>query len=236
MTDCHSRLLVSVRDAAEASLLVDLAVEVIDVKEPDNGSLGCVDLACLEQICRLVGRRRTISMALGELREERAWDPAKTPNEVRYAKLGLAGCRGLPDWRVAWRRELARLPSHVQPVAVVYADDGANAPAPQEIVESAAVLDCAAVLVDTHSKIGGGLLSHWNLDRITEFVQETSRLGMFAVIAGGVTLDDLPSIMPARPRLIGVRGAVCGGRRKNSIRVEQVQEFAARLSLGTTGD
>ncbi|MEX0867243.1 MAG: (5-formylfuran-3-yl)methyl phosphate synthase [Pirellulales bacterium] len=230
MTECHSGLLVSVRNATEAALVADLPVEVIDVKEPDNGSLGCVDLSCLEEICRRIGRGRTISMAMGELQEARAWDPAKVPAEVRYAKLGLAGCRGLPNWREAWRRELARLPSHVRPVAVVYADDSANAPAADEIVAGAAALDCAAVLVDTHCKSGGGLPSYWNFDRITEFVQETRRLGMFAVIAGGVTLDDLPSIVSARPRLIGVRGAVCGGFRENSIRVEQVREFAARLS------
>ncbi len=229
MTEGNSGLLVSVRNAAEAALLADSPVEVIDVKEPANGPLGCIDLSCLEEICRLVGGR-TISMAMGELQEARAWDPAKVPAEVRYAKLGLAGCRGLPDWRVAWRRELIRLPPHVRPVAVVYADDAANAPAPDEIVAAAAAFDCAAVLVDTHCKNGGGLLSYWNFDHITEFVQETSRLGMFAVIAGGVTLDDLPSIVTARPRLIGVRGAVCGGCRDNSIRVEQVREFAARLS------
>ena len=59
-----TRLLVSVRNAAEAETALAGGATVIDVKEPSRGSLGRVDDATLAEVMRR-GGRRPISAGVG---------------------------------------------------------------------------------------------------------------------------------------------------------------------------
>ncbi|MDA7978313.1 MAG: (5-formylfuran-3-yl)methyl phosphate synthase [Pirellulales bacterium] len=63
----HPRLLVSVRDAAEAQLALDAGVDVIDVKDPGQGSLGAATTATMQEIVEVVGNNVPCSAACGEL-------------------------------------------------------------------------------------------------------------------------------------------------------------------------
>ena len=65
----HPRLLVSVRDAAEAAAALAGGAALIDVKEPARGSLGRADAATIAAVVAAVGGRVPVSVALGELRE-----------------------------------------------------------------------------------------------------------------------------------------------------------------------
>lgn len=70
-----SQLLVSVRNACEAIAAVEGGADIIDVKEPDRGSLGCAAPDVIRQIAAQIQQlpRQTLplSLALGELEEWR---------------------------------------------------------------------------------------------------------------------------------------------------------------------
>lgn len=235
MNSTVPKLLVSVRDAVEAVLAVQANVAIVDVKEPNRGALGCVDMAQLEAICNVVGGRLPVSVALGELLDQRCWDVATIPPTVTFAKLGLAGCNSHADWRARWQRQVALLPPKTRPVAVVYADSEAGAPPVPEVIHTAEKLACAAVLLDTYDKRQGRLLDHWRMEQISEFVGEVHRRRMISVVAGGLSLADLPCVLPASPRLIGVRGAVCRGTRTGEISFDLLAEFARALDFSRGG-
>src|SRR5689334_14696969 len=84
-----TKLLVSVRDAAEARDAVEAGADLIDVKEPQAVSLGAAAPQIVAEIIQAVAGRRPVSVALGELIDHRglaaAASPAKSPLE--YAKL-----------------------------------------------------------------------------------------------------------------------------------------------------
>ena len=94
------RLLVSVRNAAEAKAAADAGADIIDVKEPDRGSLGFADPSVIADVCRTINSRCPVSAALGEYSD---WyqscgpPPAKgdilsgCAQQLTYVKLGLAG-------------------------------------------------------------------------------------------------------------------------------------------------
>ena len=74
-----TRLLVSVRSAAEAEAALRGGADVIDVKEPGRGPLGRADDAVIADVVRLVAGRRPVSAALGEL----CRDPSSVPRGSR---------------------------------------------------------------------------------------------------------------------------------------------------------
>ena len=153
-----TRLLVSVRSLAECQTALDAGVDVLDVKEPDRGSLGRPAAAVLQQIADRVDGQLPVSAALGELIDCDAVSLSDLPASLTYAKLGLSGCAGVSDWPDRWARAWQALPQRTQRVAVAYADwDQARAPQWREIIEQARRLDCRVLLVDTFDKTRGSL-------------------------------------------------------------------------------
>src|SRR5438552_9682827 len=136
------RLLVSVRDAAEAYAALAGGADLIDVKEPTRGPLGRADDATIADVVRAVGGRVPVSAALGELHVH----PDVPPVPLDYVKWGLAGWDGRD-----WQRALADAPR--QAVVVAYADwQDAAAPNAAFVAQFAAERRAAALLIDTFVK------------------------------------------------------------------------------------
>lgn len=235
-----TRLLVSVRDAAEARIAVEEGVDLIDLKEPRRGSLGRVDAATVRDVIEVVAGGVPLSMALGELvdyvargDDETSPDAAisDVPVGLRYVKLGLAGCGDRADWPDRWRALAIRLPRGIERVYVVYADAAvARAPAPAEINEQAAAAGARAVLVDTHTKDGRNLFDFWTAATLGRFIADVRRRGMLAVVGGGLTTLTIPQAAASGADYIAVRGAACDGPRTGTVSADRIR--AIRRLLG----
>jgi (5-formylfuran-3-yl)methyl phosphate synthase len=92
----RTRLLVSVRNPAEALAALAGGADLIDVKEPARGPLGRAGDAVITAVVRCIAGRRPVSAALGELAAEPKTD---APPGLRYHKWGLAGCGSNPRWQ-----------------------------------------------------------------------------------------------------------------------------------------
>ena len=231
-----TRLLVSVRSVAEARDALVGGADLIDLKEPARGSLGAVDAQTVAEIAAAIDRSAPLSLACGELRDldvgllEERKPTYDIPANVAYAKLGLAGCAGLADWRARWLRWRELLPSSVAPVAVVYADWGeAAAPPPEEVLEFAIDTACGAVLIDTYEKSQGGLLDHFPLPQLMRFTAKIRRSHSFCVLAGSLSWQQLAEVLACQPDFVAVRGAVCRGGRSGPLDVQLVRAWAEHL-------
>lgn len=224
-----TRLLVSVRSAAEARLALAGGADLIDVKEPIAGSLGAASAQVWREVVGTVAGVRPLSAALGEVRDFQPGD-LNALADYQFAKLGLAGCRGLSDWIERWRAALSTLPGHVTPVAVAYADDhAAESPAPWEVARIGFELGCRALLIDTYYKSNGGVFDVIGQAELRETFQQTRRLGMMVVLAGSLRLVRLQDALSLEPDFIAVRGAVCQGNRENALDEQLVRTWADQL-------
>jgi hypothetical protein len=228
-----TRLLVSVRNAAEARVAALAGVDLIDVKEPLRGPLGRADWQTIRQVVDVVQRATPahaipVSIALGELADPA--EPIEPPMcfGVSFAKFGLAGCEAQPDWRARWTSAAGQLPPSVGSVAVVYADwRAASAPSPDAVLEAAERLGCRAALVDTFDKNAGGLVDHWSHQQIGELVRAAQSLGLLAVVGGGLKRADIRAIARLGPDYVAVRGAACQGDRAAAICPRRVRQLVA---------
>jgi uncharacterized protein (UPF0264 family) len=220
-----TKLLVSVRDAAEARLAVDAGVDLIDVKEPRAGPLGAATPQAVAEIAAVVAGARPLSVALGELRD---FDPAQVPTVggIGFAKLGLSLCAGRCDWPGRWQQALAALPADMAPVAVVYADhERARSPAARPILTQAVRLGCRAILVDTFDKEAGGLLDCWSPEQLEWLIVTAHAEGLLAVVAGGLTLSAIERVLPLAPDYVAVRGAACNAHRSGQIAADRLAKL-----------
>jgi uncharacterized protein (UPF0264 family) len=238
---CRTRLLVSVRSAAEARMAMEGGAALIDVKEPAAGPLGAADPRVVAAVVVAVAGRMPVSAALGELIDwpdspwaQCDWRTAAVraaTDRLGLAKLGLAGCATDPSWPSRWAAALAEQPAPWAPVAVVYADwEKAAAPPPTEVHRHAVRLGCRALLVDTFDKSRGPLPDCWPLDRLHTFLQRVRHSGQLTVLGGSLTAEIIPDILPLCPDFIAVRGAVCAGNRTGPISTQRVRDLATAIA------
>jgi uncharacterized protein (UPF0264 family) len=210
------RLLVSVTDAAEAQLAVAGGVDVVDVKNPAEGSLGAPAPGVIAAVAAVLPADMPLSAAVGDL--------PSLPGTAALAALGAA-CSGAASvkiglWGTSTRDEAVAVlraarkavDGDAEVVAVAYAD-AARVPGrplpPRELVAAAREAGVAGCLLDTAIKDGRGLLSWLAVDALAELAAEAHAAGLQMALAGALRADDLPEIRATGADVVGVRSAAC---------------------------
>ncbi len=220
-------LLVSVRDSNEAQAALRGGADLIDIKEPRAGSLGAAEVETWSEIADVVGTERPLSAALGELLEPGVCDLARHAAGMRFAKIGLAGCRDESDWSDRWREAIACLPSDVASVAVIYADYAiARSPVPAAILQSAIQFECAAILFDTYSKTHGHLFDNLGERALRPLLRDAEQAGLKIVLGGSLRGELVRRALELEPDFIAVRGAVCHGDRRGAVDQSLIESLA----------
>lgn len=216
-----SRLLVSVRSAGEARAALAGGCDLLDAKEPAQGSLGAVSTATLADIVAVAGTC-PVSAALGELPETGPLPVVQA--EVALVKVGLAG------WAARdWQRRLSEVHSP-RLVVAAYADaELAEAPTPEAVLDAAIGLNLAAFLIDTQTKDGRSLLDWLALDRLTRLVRLAREARLPIALAGSLTFEQMDLLRPLEPDWFAVRGAACVGGRSGTVSTANVRRLAELL-------
>jgi uncharacterized protein (UPF0264 family) len=233
-----TQLLVSVRNAAEAEAALRGGAALIDVKEPSRGPLGKADDAVIEEVVRCVAGRVPVSAAMGELRD----GPGMTTrlDGLSFIKWGTAEYV-TPDWedeltfmtRVTTRRAPA-----CEVVTVAYADTVRTRMAPpvEAVCAFARQRPQGVLLFDTWEKVRPTpeerrptLLEWIPLPRLIMICRLCRNAGVRVALAGSLTAEEIPRLLPAEPDWIAVRGAACEGGREGTVSEDKVRDLAALL-------
>ena len=235
------RMLVSVRDVAEAREALRAGVDFIDLKEPSAGALGGLALPVIRAVVAALragdaeqdaGRAHApmISATIGDLPPdglERILERARAVGAcgVDLVKVGVPG-RGTAACAVL--EALAALPLAIVPVLI--ADDGLDV----AVIDAACVPAFAAVMADTQAKRAGSLLELLGEDALAAFIDRAHAAGRTVGLAGALRLADLPVLARLGPDFAGFRSAVCDGRREG--RLDPARLMTLRAALGKVAE
>ena len=243
MNERSPALLVSVRDALEARAALDGGCDILDIKEPERGSLGRADFAQTQSIITLAcgfaalhGEPRStgsipISAALGEALD---WLDAKAPPQIpsglTYIKIGTAGLGQSASWPHDWRMAFSQLScAGNAPRLIIVANADwrpAEGPSPRAVIEAATDLGCDGVLIDTHRKDGRGLFDWLTMSELIELALLARQSKLQFALAGSLTLADVPRLLEISPDIAGIRTAACrDGERNGPIDADAVRQF-----------
>lgn len=224
-------ILISVKNLAEARLVAQAGVDIVDIKDPEVGALGRADETTLRDIAvYLKELSQPGSLALGELGDfERDPPTIDLLNNFHWAKIGLAGSAD-SDWRSRIGRIWKEIGVACLPVAVCYADwRRARSPRPQTVIAFAAENGLTHVLIDTFDKSSGASPEVLGESGLEELIEQARTRGLSTVLAGSLGLAHTGLIRQLAPDLVGVRGAVCSGNRRGAIDPGRLHEFVAGM-------
>ena len=232
------RLLVSVIDAAEARLAVAGGVDIVDVKNPAEGSLGAPVPDVIAQVRDVLPAEVPLSAAIGDLPSLPGTAALAALGAVRsgaaYVKIGLWGPSTREEAVAVLRAARDALDSGAAVIAVAYAD-AARVPSrplpPRELVPAARQAGVTGCLLDTAIKDGRGLLSWLAPDTLAEMVAEAHVAGLEMALAGELRAEDLPAVRATGADIAGVRSAACREGRRTAaldpLRIAQLRAVCA---------
>lgn len=243
VADWRHGLLVSVRDAAEAKLVAETGVSVIDIKEPGHGPLGRAAVSVATDAITAVDGRAAITLACGELTDGLAEIAAHVADVIAgvseaaglvAVKAGPAGLDTLA-WAVAFGRLVNLMPDGVETVAVAYADwKVALSPPPHEVLMAAVEVGARTVLVDTFDKAGPGLFGTVSQADVATWAARARKAGVALAVAGKLTAAEVPLALALGADIAGVRSAVCDGGRLG--RIDRTRVFSVgKLGVQVAG-
>jgi len=218
-------LLISVANAAEASTALVGGADIIDAKDSLAGALGAVSVEVLREIHAAVAGARPVTAALGDASDAAAVERAAaafTAAGATVVKLGFGGIssaeRAASLIAAAVRGAKTGGAERAGVVAVAYADaDRVASLAPTALTKVAARAGANGLLIDTADKRGPGLRRLVAPGALETLVAEAHETGLFVVLAGKLTADDLLFAHDAGADIVGVRGAACDGGRNGRV-------------------
>ncbi|MDD1692309.1 MAG: (5-formylfuran-3-yl)methyl phosphate synthase [Methanoregula sp.] len=210
------------------------AADIIDVKNPSEGSLGANFPWVIREIKTLSSK--PLSAAIGDFDYK--------PGGAALAAYGAA-CAGADYVKIGLAfsgREKARdvigavvkavkeeFPCKYVVIAAYSDYQRMHSISPFEMAPLAA--DCGAdvAMVDTGIKDRQSTFAFMNEDQLRSFAQTNKKLGLRTALAGALKFEDMEALKRINPDIIGVRGMVCGGDRNATVREDLIKTALAMI-------
>ena len=227
------KLLISPINPEEAIAAYEGGADIIDVKNPKEGSLGANFPWVISSVKEAIKSGKPISATIGDFNFK--------PGTASLAALGaaVAGANyikvGLYDVQTEEQalemltninRSVKDYNPDLKVVASGYSDyERINSIDPQLLPAIGAKAGVDVVMVDTGIKDGRSTFEFMDEEALTKFTAAIREVGLLSALAGTLKFEDLPALRRIDPDIIGVRGMVCGGDRSSVIKAELVEKL-----------
>jgi uncharacterized protein (UPF0264 family) len=224
-------LMVSVISPGEVPIAITGGADILDVKNPAEGSLGAPDAQILQNVTALVPDSVQVSTAIGDM--------PNLPGTASLAALGAASC-GVDYVKVglygpkneaeaiymlgALRRAVRAFPS-VKIIAAGYADAQRSGTLdPRLLPGIARQAGISGCLLDTYVKDGHNLFDFLAPEILQSLAMEAHAGGLLFALAGALQAEHLGLAQEVGADIVGVRTAACrDNQRSGPLDIDKIQ-------------
>jgi uncharacterized protein (UPF0264 family) len=217
----------------EARAALAGGADILDVKNPKEGSLGANFPWAIRAVVDLAGGRVPVSATIGDL----DYKPGTASlaalgaaiSGADYVKAGLLGVK-TQSQAEKMLEGIVKAVKDFDPskkvVAAGYSDySRAGCVSPMLLPAAAAKAGADLVMVDTAIKDGRPTFEFMSEQELKDFISLGHAEGLEVALAGTIGFEHLEMLKRLTPDIIGVRGIVCGGDRRSAIRAELVEKL-----------
>jgi uncharacterized protein (UPF0264 family) len=225
-----TQLLISVKNIEETLIALNAGVDIIDLKDPENGALGALDLALSAQIVAKILHYNQFNMmrslnfspiitsaTVGEqhvdLNALMKSILQRVAMNVDIIKVAVSNLEALPNWQVKFNtQEIAKVKANAKLVAVFFADQEVNL----TLLETLSKMGFYGAMLDTSIK-QQDLLTVYTKQALQIFTQTCKKNALKSGLAGSLKLQHIECLSEINPFYIGFRGGVCESDARNKV-------------------
>lgn len=232
-------LLISPINTDEALEAIEGGADIVDVKNPKEGSLGANFPWVIRNIRNITPEGMHVSATLGDVPYKPGTVSLAAAGAVvsgaDYIKVGLYGTKNYDEALEVMEnvvKSVREFDKNALVVASGYADaHRVGAVDPMEIPKIAAESGADLAMVDTAVKDGKTLFDFMDIDKLQEFNNMIHDHGLKSALAGSIKKDQLKLLYDVGCDVVGIRGAACtgGDRNKGSIHRSAVRELKGMI-------
>jgi len=217
----------------EARAALAGGADILDVKNPQEGSLGANFPWAIRAIVDLALGKVPVSATIGDL----DYKPGTASlaalgaavSGADYIKAGLLGVKTQEEAEEMLEgivKAVKDFDSGKKVVAAGYSDYArVNSISPMLLPAAAAKAGADLVMVDTAIKDGRSTFEFMSEQGLLDFISLGHAEGLEVALAGTIGFEHLEMLKRLNPDIIGVRGIVCGGDRRSAIQAELVEKL-----------
>jgi uncharacterized protein (UPF0264 family) len=222
----------------EAQIALEGGADIIDVKNPNEGSLGANFPWAIREVVDLAAGRVPVSATIGDLDYKPGTASLAALGAAfagaEYIKVGLLGVKTQDQAKEMLSkivRAVMDFDAKKKVVAAGYSDFcRVGSISPMLLPAASAAAGADLVMVDTAVKDGRSTFEFMSESDLREFINAGHACGLEVAIAGTIGFQHLRQLERLNPDIVGVRGIVCGGDRRGSIRADLVERLKAEIS------
>lgn len=221
----------------EARAALAGGADILDVKNPKEGSLGANFPWAIRAVVDLAKGQVPVSATIGDLDYKPGTGSlaalGAAVSGADYIKAGLLGVR-TQEQAVEMLEGITKSVKDYDPdkkvVAAGYSDYvRANSVSPMLLPIAAAKAGADLVMVDTAIKDGRSTFEFMSETELRNFIDLGHAEGLEVALAGTIGFQHLELLKRLNPDIIGVRGIVCGGDRRSAVKAELVEKLKLEM-------
>jgi len=222
-------LLISPINTEEAREAIEGGADIVDVKNPKEGSLGANFPWVIKSISELTPEGMYVSATLGDVPYKPGTVSLAAAGAVvsgaDYIQVGLYGTKNYEEALEVMENVVKTVKDSNEDAVVVaagYADaHRVGAVDPMAIPRVAADAGADLAMVDTAVKDGKTLFDFMDEEALTKFNDITHDYGLESALAGSVKKEQLEMLYDIGCDVVGICGAACVGGDRNTGKIHR---------------
>ncbi len=217
-------LLVSAININEAKEALIGGANILDIKNPKEGSLGANFPWVIKEISQYVNKSKVVSTTVGDVDYKpgtvslAALGCAVSGSD--YVKVGLYGTQNYDQAKEVMDAVVKSVSDYNEDITVVacgYADYyNINSVSATDIINVARDSNCDLAMLDTYNKNGKTLTDYMSKEDLAIFVDRAHDDDLKVALAGSVNQSHISLLEEIHCDVMGVRGCVCSGGDRNT--------------------
>ena len=229
----RTNLLISLRKIDELSEEIINEADIIDLKDPLNGSIGAWDLQDIKKVIFRFKNQIQISATLGDIFiNQKFLIKLKQFDKLNldYIKFGLLSMniKNLFD-KIKFLEERKFKTKLVCVVFVDISDHFNLVYKKLDLFESCGI---KYMMLDTYNKNNGDLLSFCNISNLDKFISKCKKFDINIGLAGSLKESHIPLMMKLKPNILGFRSAICKfNKRMSEVDIGKLKKISRHFNL-----
>ncbi len=229
-----TNLLISLRKLDELSEEIINEVDILDLKDPLNGSIGAWDLQDIKKVICRFKKQIEISATLGDIFiNDKFLIKLKQFDKLNldYIKFGLLSMniKNLFD-KIKF---LGERQFKTKLVCVVFVDICNHFNLVYKKLDLFDECGIKYIMLDTYDKNNGDLLSFCNISKLDKFISKCKKFDIKIGLAGSLKETHIPLMMKLKPNILGFRSAICKfNKRMSEVDTRKLKKISRHFNLG----